>query len=141
MKGQSLIIQYLLFFMIGFSVFIFIGSFFRYQSDLFRTDIINSNLKTANSYLSTAAIVAVDSCNQCDSAAFSLKVQNQTAGYDIVFNLFTLSGLTTSVNPLGKWYVSPLHNLNSSYILNGTVSSSKPITLTFTRTNNTLGIS
>ena len=138
MKGQSLVIQFLIFFLIGFSLFVSVGSFYKYQSDLFRNDIISSNLALFNSYLSSNIISAVDTCKECDFVKLSVPALNLTAGYAIQINLSD-SGLNVS-NPV-KYFNSPLHNLNSSLNLIGVSSSVQPITLTLNKTQNKLEVS
>jgi hypothetical protein len=138
MKGQSLVIQFIIFFLLGFSLFISVGSFFRYQSDLFRNDIISSSLGLANSYMSSLMITAVDSCKQCDYINLSAPISNLTAGYVIRMDL-TDSGLNVSI-PY-KFFNSTVHNLNSSLRLSGSSSSAQPITLTFNRNQNKLEVS
>jgi hypothetical protein len=138
MKGQSLVIQFVIFFLIGFSLFLSVGSFFRYQSDLFREDIISYSLSSANSYISSNMVVAVDSCKQCDYISLSVPMSNLTAGYVIEINLKN-SGLNVSM-PY-KYFSSSAHNLNSSFSLSGKSSSVQPITLTFNRNQNKLEVS
>ena len=139
MKGQSLVVQFLIFFLIGFSLFLSVGSFFKYQSDLFRNDIISSSLALANSYVSSNVIAAVDSCKQCDYIRLSAAMSNLTAGYTIEIELTSL-GLNTSI-PY-KYFSSPLHNLVSSFsFASGKSSSAQTITLTFNRNQNKLEVS
>lgn len=138
MKGQSLVIQFVIFFLIGFSLFLSVGSFFRYQSDLFRNDIISSSLNLSNSYISSNIITAVDSCKQCDYIRLNATIANLTAGYTIEINLKN-SGLNVSI-PY-KYFNSPVHNLNSSLILSGKSSSVQPIILTFNKNQNKLEVS
>lgn len=140
MKGQSLVIQFIIFFLLGFSLFLSIGSFFRYQSDLFRDDIISSSLGLANSYMSSLMITAVDSCKQCDYISLSAPISNLTAGYVIRMDLAN-SGLNISI-PY-KFFNSTVHNLNAdpSLSLSGSSSSAQPITLTFNKNQNKLKVS
>jgi hypothetical protein len=136
MKGQSLIIQFLIFFLIGLSLFFSLSSFFKYQSELFKNDIISSSLSLANSYISSSIIAAVDTCKQCDYVNLKINLANLTAGYVIEVNLS--SGLNTSSQY--KYFNSPVHNLNSSLSLTGKSSSVQPITLTFIKNQNKLEV-
>jgi hypothetical protein len=137
MKGQSLIIQFFIFFLIGFSLFISVGSFFKYQSDLFRDEIISSSLSLANSYLSSNMVMAATNCKQCDNAIISTSIANLTTGYPIEIKLRS-SGLNVSI-PY-KYYLSSIHNFNSSLALSGDSSSVQTITLTFNKNQNKLEV-
>jgi len=136
-KGQSLIIQFALFFLLGFSLFITIGSFFKSQSESFRSESIEYNTKLANSYLSAFAIVLVDNCKNCDQASVLIKLENTTAGYFFEEKLSSL-GLNISAPGTPQSFTSSIHNLNCSTDFFGRASSAKPIYLTFNRSQNVL---
>jgi hypothetical protein len=141
MKGQSLIIQFVLFFIIGFTLYLTIGNFFRFQSDVFREDITRESLKLVNSYLSSNMIMAADSCKQCDYVNLTFKIENTTAGY--FYNLdLSNSQVNVSVPPYtNKNFITSGHNLNTSFSSTGKSISSKTLTLTLNRTKNEIGIS
>jgi hypothetical protein len=136
-KAQSVVIQFLLFFLIGFALFISIGSFFKYQSDLFRQTIASSGLNLTSSYL-TSAIIAMNSCKQCDFVNLTLSVYNTTAGYPIIIMVVNSK---LNISSLAGFVESSSHNL-LSYTLRarGSSSSSKPIILTFNKNNNILEV-
>ena len=136
-KGQSLIIQFVLFFIIGFTIFVTIGSFFKSQSDAFRIESTDYNVKLANSYLSSFAVGLIDTCKGCDYASIQIKVENTTAGYYFLGNL-NKRGLNVSTSWGGLQYINSIHNLNSSTVFTGNSSSAKTISLTFNRTKNEL---
>jgi len=138
-KAQSLIIQFVLFFMIGFSLFLFVGNFFKYQSDVFRSDITDLNLKLTNSYLSSFVVNSVDSCKQCDFVQTSIKLENTTVGYFFEAGLSS-NGLSVSAMPGYKSFVSSVHNFNKSFSMAGKASSAQAINLTFSRTKNELEV-
>lgn len=138
-KAQSLIIQFILFFLIGFALFVVTGSFFKSQSDMFRSESTEYNIKLTNSYLSSFAVGLIDGCKNCDYASVLIKLENTTAGYFFEESL-SKSGLNVSVPNTGKFFISSIHNLNSSTNFSGKSSSAKPITLTFTRTKNELRV-
>jgi len=139
-KAQSLIIQFIVFFMMGFSLFIGVGTFFKIQSDMFRDDIVNSTLGLTNSYFSLAAVSAVDSCKQCDYVQYSLKIENSTAEYMLEVGLDSSSGLNVKAVPRGKESSSPFHNFNESFDISGSAPSIRPISLTLNRTKNELRV-
>jgi len=138
-KAQSLIMQFILFFIIGFTLFITIGSFFKNQSDAFRIESTEYNIKLANSYLSSFAVGLIDTCKSCDYASIQINVENTTAGYFFLDNLNS-QGLNVSTSWGGLQSVSSIHNLNYSTTLTGNSSSAKTIYLTYNRTKNELGM-
>jgi len=139
-KAQSLIVQFIIFFIAGFALFIGIGSFLKFQSDVFREDITDSSLELTNSYLSSLIVTSVDSCKQCDYAKFSQKLESRATDYFLEFKLGD-EGLNVSAVPGEKFYLSSIHNLNESFdTIVGKASSIKPINLTFSRTKNELRI-
>lgn len=140
MKGQTLIIQFILFFIIGFSLFTSIALFLKYQSDIFKNDITSNNLKLINSYFSAIAVSEAVTCKMCDYANITTKTQNTTAGYFFEVGMNNL-GFNVTVPLAGQRVVSSIYNLNNSYALSGSSASIKPITITFNKTQNSLGVS
>lgn len=139
-KGQSLVIQFLLFFLIGFSIFLSIGSFFRYQLDLLRWSIISSAANLTSSYISSAAILVTDSCKQCDFVRLNLETYNfSTGGYPIEVKI---ENNELEVFAGDKGINSSIHNLNYTLSLtpSHTSISIKPISLTFNRSNYNLEV-
>lgn len=139
-KGQSIIIQFLTFFLVGFFIFLSIGIFFRYQSNLFRQNVLSSNINLTSSYLSSIAIVLADSCKECDFASQRVKIQNATTGYPLKVEIKD-STLETSAPTTSELMATTIHNmLLDTLKASGSSSSTKPIILTFTRTNYTLEV-
>lgn len=137
MKAQSLIVQFILFFMIGFTIFLAIGNIFKLHSEITRNDIINSSLKLTNSFISSAVITATASCKKCDFVSINFKTGENIVGYFTEIKLE--NGL--NVSTIEKSFFSSIHNINESVsIVPGKASSTKPITLTFDRTKNKLMI-
>jgi hypothetical protein len=138
MKGQTLLIQFILFFIIGFSVFASLGYFFKFQSDIFRDEVTDYNLKLINSYMSANVLTAAISCKQCDFVRIttSLPTSKSVAAYEIGMNS---NGINTSVPLTQKSITTPIYNLNSSYALSGMVASIEPISIT--KTQNILRVS
>ncbi|HKZ45496.1 MAG TPA: hypothetical protein VJ343_02215 [archaeon] len=139
-KAQSLIIQFVIFFMMGFVLFLGVGTFFKMQSDIFRDEIANSAVNLTGSYFSSAAVSAVDSCKQCDYVQYSLKIENFTADYVLEVKLDNLDELSVRAIPGGGRSVFDLHNFNESLNLLGSAPSVRPINLTFNRTKNELRV-
>lgn len=140
MKGQNLIIQFLLFFLIGLSVFTAVGLFFQAQSSIFKNDVTNYNLQLINSYVSAVALTEVATCKQCDFMNMTIKIQNTTAGNFFEIGLNS-NGVNTTVPLSQKSIITSIYNLNSSYLLSGLSASIKPISITFTKSQNNLRVS
>jgi len=137
-KGQTVVVQFVLFFLIGFLIFISIGTFFRYQSDTFRQMIISSSMNLTSSYVSSVAVALVDSCRGCDFANVSITVQNTSAGYPIDV-IFLGSAFETFVPTTSESLFTTIHNLLiDTLTASGSSSSVKTIILTLNRTNNNL---
>jgi len=135
-KGQTVVIQFVLFFVIGFLIFISIGTFFRYQSDLFRQMIISSSIKMTSSYVSSAAVALVDSCKGCDFVNISIRTQNTSAGYPIDI-LFLGSTFKTFAPTTSELLFTTIHNLLiDTLTASGSSSSAMTIILTFDRSQN-----
>lgn len=137
MKGQSQVIQFVLFFLIGFTIFLGIGSFFKLQSDMFKEDVSSSSLKLMNKYLSSITITT-NNCKLCDYVNITSNVPNTYAGYYLETK-FSDIGLNVSAS--NKYYISSVHNLNSTLSMSGKSSSAKPISLTYNKNQNKLEVS
>lgn len=137
MKAQYLIVQFVLFFIIGLTIFLAIGNIFKLHSEVVRDDIISSSLKLTNSFISSAVITATASCKQCDFVSINLRTMEKIADYFTEIKL--KNGL--NVSTIERSFFSSIHNINESIIIVPSQASSiKPITLTFDRTKNKLMI-
>ncbi len=137
MKSQSLIVQFILFFVIGLGIFLSLGNLFKFHSETIRGDVIDYSVKLTNSFISSAIISTVDSCKQCDSISTNMQLEKTIAGFFTEVEL--KNGLNISAG--GKTFPSSIHNLNETIgIQPSKASSAKVITLTFDRTNNKLMI-
>jgi len=140
-KGQSLILQFVMFFIIGFTIFVSVSQFFRLQSDIFKDDVTRESLKLYNTYFSSLALTAANSCKQCDYVNITVKTSNTTAGqfFEISFGSYGVNVTVPLIKRIN--FVTSAHNLNETYQTDGLVASSRPITLTFNKTQNKIGIS
>lgn len=140
LKGQSLIFQFVLFFIIGFTIFVGVSQFFRYQSDVFKDEVTRENIKLINTFFSSMAVVSEASCKQCDTATLNFKTSNTTAGSFFEVSLGSY-GINVSIPFIANAkYISAAHNLNASFELRGMVPSTKPISLTFNKTQNIIQV-
>jgi hypothetical protein len=138
-KAQSLIVQFILFFLIGFTLFLSVGVVFKYQKDIFRSDVSDYGLALTNSYLSSIAINSMYTCKLCNYVDYKIRLSNTTADY-IMEIAFDHNGINTSISLVAKNYHTSAHNLNYSTNLAGKTSTFQPITLTYNRTKNELRV-
>lgn len=140
MKAQTIVVQFVIFFILSITILGSVGFFFKLQSDMFREDVATGYRSLVNSYISTVAISLYDTCKLCDYAAFSFKLQNMTGGYYTEVS-FANNQSNVITQPGGGTHVSALHNLNYTLLFNGFSHSVKTITLTLEKDKNILGIS
>ena len=140
MKGQSQIIQYVLFFLIGLSIFGIVGNFYKSQADSLREIIDQYSREMLTSYISGYAIHSFTNCKLCNSTNISLRISNKTAGYYHEFYL-TQNGLEVRSVPSEKHFFSTIHNLNETLTFYGFSSSIEPIVLSYIKNQNKLLVS
>lgn len=139
-SGQSYIMQFILFFLIGIGLFIGIGNFFRIQYELIREDTADVSIEMINGYLSSLVVASVDSCIQCGTVEHIVKISDTTAGYFLEV-LLNESGLVVSTVPSERGHVSSINNLNYSVdFVDGSAPSIQPINLTYDRNLNKLEV-
>jgi hypothetical protein len=138
-KGQSFIVQFIIFFLIGLGLFIIIGNVFKVYSSIFREDVTSNSRKLLNSYFSFLSVMSVDTCKQCDYVEIKTKITNTTADYFHEIQL-SQSGLNIISQPGGKNFLTSLHNFNETYTLTGSSSSVEIITFRFEKNKNKLEV-
>jgi len=139
-SGQSYIIQFVLFFLIGIGLFIGIGNFFRMQYALIREETADISIEMISGYLSSIVVASVDSCLQCGSVENSIRISDTTAGYFLEI-LLNDSGLVVSTVPPEKGHISTINNLKYSFdSLDGSAPSIQTINLTYNRNQNKLEV-
>ncbi|MBI2546966.1 MAG: hypothetical protein HYW23_00785 [Candidatus Aenigmarchaeota archaeon] len=138
MKAVSLIVQFVIFFIIGLGFFLVVGNVFSFQSDVIKQDILDTGLDTSINQLSAASVRVVDSCKACDNVTIKID-QKSIAGYYPVYQL--LNGIILKITPENKTLQNSVHNLNYSVNFTGPdAGASKTIDLTYDRTKNNLVI-
>ena len=136
MKAVSLIVQFVLFFIIGLGFFLLSGNLFKYQSGLVRKGILDSGSELSVNQISAISISSVDSCKSCDNVTIKVD-QKSIAGYNPVYQLS--NGIILKVEPENKIVQSTMHNLYYSITYDtAEVSSSKSIALTYDKIKNKL---
>jgi len=113
-KGQSLIIEFILFFLISFSLFAVISSFFFNQNEFFKEKIGDRLTDITNDLVSIHVIKGIN-CKSCDSIEIQEDIPSKIGGYyyRVVLNKM---GLNTTLMS-GKLYSrqNPLFNLNKTF--------------------------
>ena len=137
MKAVSLIFQFILFFLIGFSIFLLISFLFSSQYGLVREDIIERRVKNVATYFSSQIISLYVSCIECDYATLTIQPEDIEYPYKIYLHD---DNLTISVLNLNKSYSVKLNNFNSSIKFEGEAISGKPVVLTLDKTRNYLRV-
>jgi hypothetical protein len=139
-SGQSLIFEFLLFFLIGLGLFIGIGNYFKIQSDMLRGDVAPYSVELANNYLSAVIVSSIDTCKQCDSMETQLKLSDTVFGYYLNVSL-AKGALSIRTSPPGFQSNSTVNNLNYSLSFSeGWVPSTQAINLTYNRNQNKIEI-
>jgi hypothetical protein len=140
MKGQTQVIQFLIFFVVGLALFLSIGNFFRYQLDLYAEDVSGVNKRSVSSFVGAYAISQFAECKKCDNVNATFKIQNTTANF-IIQVVLNNSGIVTITQPGDRGVVSSIHNLNYSFAeLSGSVISTEQINLSLTKIQNKLKV-
>lgn len=142
-KGQSQVIQFIMFFMIGLALFLTIGGVFRGRVDFFADDIASQNRMTVNSYFSALAVSEMVDCKGCDNVNITTRLSNTTAGSFMQLFLDPRDGrsLTTISQPGGANYTSGAHGLLASLSnLAGVQTSNKNIILSYSKNQNILRV-
>lgn len=138
MKGQSLIIQFILFFIIGLSIFIAIGNLFTFQSNLLGADIANETRKNIANYIASI-IINQNSCKACDRISQTIILRNKTVG-EYVQLILEDEGLFVVMLPSGKYYGMSLKNLEKSFRTEGFGYSNKPLKIIFSKIENKIEV-
>ncbi len=137
MKAVSLIVQFILFFLIGLSVFLSVGMLFSNQYVLVREDILEERIKNVANYFASQIISLYISCIECDYASLTINPENIQHPYKIYLHE---DNLTISVLDIGKNYSIKLNNFNQTLIFSGEAFSGRPVILTLEKSNNKLRI-
>ena len=138
--GQSQIIQFILFFMVGMTLFIGVGNFFRMQADALQTELTNSSFELIGNYFASAAVASVDGCKRCGSVENTMRISDSVFGYYLQISLGQ-AGLTVSTAPPTASFATSVNNLNASVNFSaGSAPSIQPINLTYDRNQNRLEI-
>ncbi len=138
LKAQSQIVQFALFFMIGFGVFLSISGYFRNQLDIFGNSVADSSKKLISSYMSAIAVNSIYSCKECDNFNTTVQISNRTASF-FVEVAGRQTGLDVITQPGNQNYFSFMHNIGASLAgIEGLAPSTKPIIISYNKALNKL---
>lgn len=140
-KGQSQIVQFIMFFMIGLALFLAIGGVFRDRLDLFSEDIADQNRRLIGAHFSALAVQGLVSCKECDSFNVTTRLINTTAG---AFSQVSLNDtyLTARSPPTPGESALTVHGLLEGVSTKlGSAISNRPITLSYSRGQSILEVS
>ncbi|MFH8086508.1 MAG: hypothetical protein QW609_01640 [Candidatus Aenigmatarchaeota archaeon] len=131
-KAQTYIIQFIIFFVVGFIVFLGIGTLFKAQLSHFTSDLAYKNAKLTSNYITSLAITLKNSCKECDYFRIAI---SQKTNYEFIIKADKTWEI---ILPDGRKYSFSLHNLNHSIYSEGSAVLPKPLTLTFSKIENKL---
>lgn len=125
-KGQTLVIEYIVFFLISFSLFIMITAFFYNQNELFKGRVGERLISLINDDIAANAAKGL-SCKSCRTVKVHIFVPSKIGGYYYRVELNQYSLNTTLLS--GKLYFkeNKLFNLNETFSTSGESKSENKI--------------
>ena len=140
-KGQTFVIQFIMFFMIGMGLFILLGNFFKFEAENIKNQLVDYSTEMIGSYVSSMVVSAVGGCPNCGTVEYDFSLAKTYAGHFIEIELNERGVGIISV-PEASVYNSSLNKLNESLdITDGFMSSIKTINLTYNKNQNKLEMS
>src|SRR2546428_10108956 len=138
MKGQTVIMQFVLSFLFGLFLFLSIGNVYKIQFDIFSSTVSQKTRDLLSSF-ATANFIELNSCTTCDIANSTIHVQTPPSVFLwVVLNPDSLN--VTSLNGQSN-ATSKIHNLLSSFVsVTGKALVTKPIILSLMKAQNTLSV-
>jgi len=137
MKAQSFIIEFILFFLISFSIFSTISYFFVNQSTYLRRTVGGTNLDLINNFL-TIHILKSANCNACKEVKVSEEIPSRVGGEYYKIEL-TKKGLNTTLLTTPFFNESSMVKLNETFdpstSFNQTTSENKRIEIKINNTD------
>ena len=113
-KGQSFIIEFILFFAISFSLFTIISYYFYSQNEFYKEEVSEYTSELVNDLIITD-IIKGTTCKACDEVSLSEEIPSQIGGFYYTVQLNN-QGLNTTIYTLEPFQEEgPIFNLNSTY--------------------------
>ena len=131
-KAQALIFQYVIFFLMSFSLFLTVSYLFKHQLDMCSDEISKSSLKVVNNYFSSYIILSSVSCKTCQISR--IIIETIPTNVSQVRPLRTVAGKyygiewekglkTYLLDKEDIFYRSSIVNMNETVDVEGTVGS------------------
>ncbi len=140
MKGQSFIVEYILFFAISFSLFSTISFIFYNQGQHLSEQAGDSLSNLINNIVMQDTVLGVN-CKACNNATFTEEIPSRIGGA-FYKTQFQQSYLTTSLfasSPISE--NKSLFNLNETFSFSGTINSeNKKVVILINNINKNIGV-
>ncbi len=111
MKGQSLIMQFVLFFTVGFSIFLGLSNLFSFYFERTKKNIVQLNRENIAEYISSIATIETIASNKHDFIRYRFNLRNTTTEYFFETEL-SKDGLKVISTPDFNEYKTSINNLN-----------------------------
>lgn len=123
-KGQSFIVELIMFFVISFSLFATISYFFYSQNEFFEKRVAEKTSELVNDLVSIGIIRGM-SCKNCDRVLIKEDIPSKVGGFFYKIRLDN-NGLNLTLISLSKFSeLSPLFNLNETFTFLNSNSTSE----------------
>jgi len=126
MKAQSVIVEFILFFGIAFSLFSTISYFFHTQSIYFQERIGESTASLINNLVLSNIIKSIE-CKACDSISVSEDVPSKIGGYYYKTELNNIVVNTSLFSGKPYYNQTAIFNLNTTFSFSGNSTSENKI--------------
>ncbi len=140
-KGQSFIIEFILFFGISFSLFTIISYYFYSQNEFYKEKVGEYTTELVNDLIIIDMIKGVN-CKACNEVSISEEIPSQIGGFYYTIQSNS-QGLNTTIYLVEPFYrQTPIFNLNSTYDVteSETTSENKRAEIKINNTGKTLEV-
>jgi len=126
MKGQTFIVEFILFFLISFSLFTIISLLFHSQNIFYQERVGETTSELINDLVSTGILKGI-SCKGCDDVIITEEIPSKIGGffYKAQINNQSVNTSLFSTRPLSVQNL--IFNLNATYQLSGESTSENKI--------------
>lgn len=123
MKGQSIVMEFIVFFLISFTFFTTVGFFFNRQNQHFSDQIFEYETKILNDIIITNTL-KLNECKACDLMIISEDLPRKIGDKFYMSEFIPAQGVeTTSIAKKPFSMASPIFNLNETYTISGRLES------------------
>jgi hypothetical protein len=123
MKGQSVILEFITFFLISFTIFSLVGFFFYMQSKYFSGEVFEYEARVMNDVIAIDMLKASE-CKACSRMSIWEELPRKMGDSFFTVNVSTAAGVnTTSIGDEPFSVASPIFNLNETYTFSGQADS------------------